>query len=62
MAALAGKAVTPETIAQAQATLDADLDPPEDQHGSPDMKRHLARVLLARAVERLTGIAEARAA
>ena len=50
MAALAGKPATPETIARAQAALDADLDPPEDQHGSPDMKRHLARVLLARAL------------
>ena len=52
----------PETIARAQAALDADLDPPEDQHGSPDMKRHLARVLLARAVQRLAGTQEARAA
>ena len=48
---------TPETIAAAQAALDADLDPPADQHGSPEMKRHLARVLLARALERLAGSA-----
>ena len=46
-----------ETIAAAQAALDADLDPPADQHGSPEMKRHLARVLLARALQRLAGIA-----
>jgi carbon-monoxide dehydrogenase medium subunit len=62
MAALAGKPATPEAIGRAQAALDADLDPPEDQHGSPDMKRHLARVLLARAVQRLAGTQEARAA
>lgn len=62
MAAAGGKQVMAETIAQAQAALDADLDPPADQHGSADMKRHLARVLLARALNRLTGRVEARAA
>jgi len=62
MVALAGKPATPETIARAQAALDGDLDPPEDQHGGPDMKRHLARVLLARALQRLAGAQEARAA
>ena len=62
MAALAGKPVTPDTIAHAQAALDADLDPPADLHGGPEMKRHLARVLLARALTRLTGAEEARAA
>jgi aerobic carbon-monoxide dehydrogenase medium subunit len=60
--AIAGKAVTPETIAQAQGALDADLDPPADQHGSADMKRHLARVLLARALNRLSGREETQAA
>lgn len=62
MAAAGGKQVLPETIAAAQAALDADLDPPADQHGSSDMKRHLARVLLARALNRLAGSEEARAA
>ena len=33
-----------------------------DQHGSADMKRHLARVLLGRALRRLAGEQEARAA
>ena len=61
-AAVAGKIVTPETIAAAQAALDADLDPPADLHGSPQMKRHLARVLLARALRRIAGSEEARAA
>jgi len=40
-------------VAEAQALLDRDLDPPADQHGGPEMKRHLARVLLARAVAQL---------
>jgi len=30
-----------------------DLDPPGDVHGSPALRRHLARVLLARLVSRL---------
>jgi len=62
MASIGGKQVLPDTIAAAQSALDADLDPPADQHGSTDMKRHLARVLLARALNRLTGRTEARAA
>jgi carbon-monoxide dehydrogenase medium subunit len=61
-AAVSGKAATSETIAAAQAALDTDLDPPADLHGSPEMKRHLARVLLARALESITGAQEARAA
>jgi carbon-monoxide dehydrogenase medium subunit len=62
MEALAGKSLTAETLAAANAALDTDLSPPADQHGSPEMKRHLARVLLARALARLTGTEEARAA
>jgi carbon-monoxide dehydrogenase medium subunit len=62
MAAAGGKQVMPDTIATAQAALDVDLDPAADQHGSPDMKRHLARVLLARALNRLAGRDEAGAA
>ena len=62
MAALAGKPVTPETVAAAQAALDADLAPPADQHGSPEMKRHLAGVLLARVLARIAGTQERRAA
>ncbi|HEU4379422.1 MAG TPA: FAD binding domain-containing protein, partial [Hyphomicrobiaceae bacterium] len=44
---------TPHKVAEAQTLLDRDLDPPPDQHGGPEMKRHLARVLLARAVGKL---------
>lgn len=62
MAAMEGKPATPDTIAAAQAALDADLSPPADLHGSPEMKRHLARVLLARALRKLSGSEEARAA
>jgi carbon-monoxide dehydrogenase medium subunit len=63
MAAISGQQVLATTIAAAQAALDADLDPPADQHGSPQTKRHLARVLLARALKRLAGLEEgARAA
>ena len=60
--AIAGKSVAPDTIAQAQSALDGDLDPPADQHGSSDMKRHLTRVLLARALHRLVGDQAAEAA
>lgn len=49
-AALTGKALSAETIAAAQAALDGDLDPPTDLHGGPEMKRHLARVLIRRAL------------
>ncbi|MBX9588948.1 MAG: xanthine dehydrogenase family protein subunit M [Hyphomonadaceae bacterium] len=60
--ALAGKPAAPATVAEAQAALGGDLDPPADQHGTPEMKLHLARVLLARALDRLIGHAGARAA
>jgi carbon-monoxide dehydrogenase medium subunit len=62
MAAIDGKPTTPETIAVAQAALDGDLDPPADLHGSAEMKRHLARVLLVRALRTIAGSEEAKAA
>jgi carbon-monoxide dehydrogenase medium subunit len=49
-AALDGRMLDDAAIAAAQAALDADLDPPADLHGPPEMKRHLARVLTARAL------------
>lgn len=52
-AALGSGPWSPERIAAAQAELDRDIDPPGDQHGGPRMKRHLARVLLGRALARL---------
>ncbi len=53
--ALIGKLLDATTIAQAQTALDADLNPPADQHGAPDMKRHLARVVLGRAIRKAMG-------
>ena len=53
---------TAQRLAAAKVALDRDLDPPADQHGGPEMKRHLARVLLGRAVQRLEAQPRARAA
>jgi aerobic carbon-monoxide dehydrogenase medium subunit len=47
---LIGQSLDSAAIARAQQALDADLDPPGDMHGPPEMKRHLARVLTARAL------------
>jgi aerobic carbon-monoxide dehydrogenase medium subunit len=52
-AALAGRRVDAATLAAAGRALDDDLDPPGDIHGSPALRRHLARVLLSRVVSRL---------
>jgi aerobic carbon-monoxide dehydrogenase medium subunit len=62
MAALADRPLDKAAIAAARAALAADLDPPADLNGGPDMKRHLAGVLLARAIDRLQGGEEADAA
>ena len=56
-AALAGRRAEEAVLAAAGRALDADLDPPGDVHGSPALRRHLARVLLARV---LSGLGEAR--
>ncbi len=52
-AALSGRRLDPDVVAEAGSALDADLDPPGDVHGSPALRRHLARVLLARAVAKI---------
>jgi len=57
-AALAGRRADADTLAAAGWALDGDLNPPGDVHGSPVLRRHLARVLLSRVVARLV---EARA-
>ena len=54
MASLAGCALTPETIREAAETTAEDLDPPGDIHASPEFRRHLAKVLTARALERVS--------
>ena len=45
---LIGKRLDEAAVAAAQAFVGGDLDPPEDEHVPPAMKRHLARVLLGR--------------
>ena len=45
--------VTPEVLAKAAVLLSDELDPQEDQQATPAMRRHLAKVLLARGVSAL---------
>jgi carbon-monoxide dehydrogenase medium subunit len=52
-AALSGRRPDADVIAEAGRALDADLDPPGDVHASPALRRHLARVLLARAMAQI---------
>lgn len=49
--ALEGRSLDPTSISAAQAALAEDLDPPQDLHGPPEMKRHLARVLTERVLQ-----------
>src|SRR5215216_406360 len=46
-------AITPAALSEAFSALDEELDPLEDQQATPDMRRHLAKVLLARCVSSL---------
>jgi carbon-monoxide dehydrogenase medium subunit len=48
-------AITPEILSDASAALGEELDPPVDQQASSSMRRHLAKVLLARCVAALLG-------
>lgn len=57
-AALEGCVLDGAAIAAAQAALAEDLDPPADMHGPPEMKLHLARVLLNRALSSFLPAAE----
>jgi aerobic carbon-monoxide dehydrogenase medium subunit len=52
-ARLINVAVTPQMLADASTALGEELDPQEDQQASPAMRRHLAKVLLARGVSAL---------
>ena len=47
--------VTPSVLSEASQALADELDPEEDQQASASMRRHLARVLLARCVAALVG-------
>jgi carbon-monoxide dehydrogenase medium subunit len=48
-------AVTPALLSETLASLSEELDPPEDQQANASMRRHLAKVLLARCVSSLLG-------
>lgn len=50
---LVNVAVTPEVLVKAAAALSEELDPQEDHQATPAMRRHLAKVLLARCVSAL---------
>jgi carbon-monoxide dehydrogenase medium subunit len=50
---LVGKPVTPALLAEAQAMLDDELDPQEDQQATASMRRYFARQLMARCVAAL---------
>src|SRR5258706_3241424 len=47
--------ITPTVLVEASATLAAELDPQGDQQASAAMRRHLAKILLARCVSTLLG-------
>ena len=52
---LVNVAVTPPALSEASAALGGELDPQEDQQASASMRRHLAKVLMARCVSALLG-------
>ena len=54
-------AITPAVLSEASSALDEELDPLEDQQATPAMRRHLAKVLLARCVSSLLGRPDLRA-
>jgi aerobic carbon-monoxide dehydrogenase medium subunit len=53
-AELPGRPISAAAIAAAQAALASELHPHGDQNGTPAMRLHLARVLLARAIAKAT--------
>jgi carbon-monoxide dehydrogenase medium subunit len=52
---LVNVAVTPAVMSDASAALGEELDPQEDQQASVSMRRHLAKVLMARCAAALLG-------
>jgi len=52
-AMLLNRDVTPDALSEALQALGKELDPPEDQQANAAMRRHLAKVLLARCVAAL---------
>jgi carbon-monoxide dehydrogenase medium subunit len=55
---LVGVAVTPIILAEASTALSDELHPHEDQQASASMRRHLAKVLLARCISAFLGRAD----
>jgi carbon-monoxide dehydrogenase medium subunit len=55
---LINTAITPAILSDAGAALGEELDPHDDQQASASMRRHLAKVLLARCVSTLLGRAD----
>jgi carbon-monoxide dehydrogenase medium subunit len=55
---LVGVEVTPALLSEASMALGEELDPQDDQQASAAMRRHLAKVLLARGVAALLGRAD----
>jgi len=53
--ALRGQSLSADTIAKAAENAAEGTDPPGDLNATPDYKRHLARVLTKRALERAAG-------
>jgi carbon-monoxide dehydrogenase medium subunit len=53
-AAITGRALSAQTIADAQAALDQDLDPEDNEETSAAMRLHLARVVLGRLLGQLS--------
>ncbi|MDQ8726171.1 xanthine dehydrogenase family protein subunit M [Bradyrhizobium sp. LHD-71] len=51
--ALTGGRLGPDSVAEAQASLAADLSPPDDEHTPAAMRLHLARVLMGRLLGRM---------
>lgn len=47
-ATLTGQRLAPSSVAEAQASMAADLSPPDDEHTPVAMRLHLARVLMGR--------------
>jgi aerobic carbon-monoxide dehydrogenase medium subunit len=56
-AALRGQPLTARSIAAAAEQAAEGTEPPGDLNATPDYKRHLARVLTRRALERAAGVA-----
>jgi aerobic carbon-monoxide dehydrogenase medium subunit len=52
---LIGRSITPQALLEASQALERELDPPEDQAASGAIRRHLAKILLARCVSELLG-------